>query len=204
MKKKFKINWEKGSGLIPAIIQHADDGRVLMLGFMNPESLAQTLKTKKAWFYSRTKKRLWMKGEVSGRVLRVTDIKLDCDGDTLLIKAQPNGPTCHTGAETCFNEPAENQNMLAELFRVIEERKKEMPAGSYTGFLFSKGLDKICAKVEEESDEVIHAAKHETQKRLIEESVDLLYHLFVLLVQKKIPLRAVLDEARKRRIPRLR
>ncbi len=194
-----KVDWKKGDGLIPAIIQDSKTGLVLMLGFMNKEALQKTLKTKKVWFYSRTRKRLWMKGETSKNILKLVDVKLDCDQDTLLIKAEPTGPTCHTGNWTCFDEEPEGQGILTELFALIESRKKKMPKDSYTTHLFSRGLKKICAKVEEESGEVIQAATQETKKRLIEESVDLLYHLFVLLVEKKIAFEEILEEVQLRR-----
>jgi len=197
MKTLSKLDWKKGNGLLPAIIQHAKTRQVLMLGFMNEEALAKTLKTKKVWFYSRTKKRLWMKGETSKHILRVVDVKVDCDNDTLLISAIPNGPTCHTGAISCFDQDGKTF-ALADLFEVIESRKKANPKDSYTAYLFSKGLAKICAKVKEESGEVIKAATRETRKRLIEESVDVLYHLFVLLSHKKIGLEEIEKEAARR------
>ncbi len=196
--KIAKIDWEKDDGLVPAIIQDADTNAVLMLGYMNQESLAKTEETGKVWFYSRSKKRLWMKGEVSKNILNVVDIKIDCDGDALLIKAKPSGPTCHTGSYSCFGEK-EGVEMFSDLFAVIEDRKKNSPKGSYTASLFKGGVNAIAAKVEEESLEVIKAAKKETKKRLIEETVDLIYHTFVLLVQKKITLGDIGKEIRKRR-----
>ena len=152
-----------------------------MLGYMNQEALIKTTQTDLVWFYSRTKKRLWMKGEKSKNTLRVLDIKLDCDNDALLIKVLPQGPTCHTGDITCFSEIPKN-DPLKDLFSVILNRKQKLPKESYTTSLFNAGLDKISLKVAEESLEVIQAAQKETRKRLTEEVVDLLYHLFVLLV----------------------
>jgi len=194
-----KIDFKKGNGLIPAVVQDPDSGLVLMVGWMDRAALTKTIKTKKVWFYSRTKKRLWMKGETSGHTLTLIDIKVDCDADTLLVKARPNGPVCHTGADTCFGEKPEGHAVLSELFAVIESRKRQMPKDSYTTYLFTRGLRKICAKVEEESGEVLQAARKETKKRLIEESVDLLYHLFVLLAHKGVKLDDVSAEASRRR-----
>ncbi|OGG56283.1 hypothetical protein A3D71_01835 [Candidatus Kaiserbacteria bacterium RIFCSPHIGHO2_02_FULL_55_20] len=194
---KNKIDWKKISGLIPAIIQDASSGGVLMLGYMDKEALAKTEKTGVVWFYSRTKQRLWKKGETSGNTLRVKDIKLDCDSDALLVKATPAGPTCHTGDVSCFNEEAPRDE-IRELFSTIERRKKELPGGSYTTTLFKAGLDRMAFKLAEESLEVIQAATKETEQRLIEETTDLLFHLFVLLVAKKVDLGMIEKEMRKR------
>ena len=192
-----KINWEKVNGLVPAIIQDSSSGLVLMLGYMNKEALAKTMQTGLVWFYSRTKKRLWMKGETSKNTLNVLDIKLDCDNDTLLIKALPKGPICHTGDMTCFSEIPKSDS-IRDLFATIIDRKKQLPKNSYTTSLFKAGLDKISLKVAEESLEVVHAAQKQTQKRLIEETTDLLYHLFVLLAEKSISLEQVESEIKKR------
>ncbi|MFA6992050.1 MAG: bifunctional phosphoribosyl-AMP cyclohydrolase/phosphoribosyl-ATP diphosphatase HisIE [Candidatus Gracilibacteria bacterium] len=192
------INWKKVNGLIPAIIQDAKTGRVLMIGYMNETAFKRTIKTKKVWFFSRTKNRLWQKGEKSGNFLKLLNIRPDCDMDALLISAIPSGPTCHTGTESCFGQNM-TAGVLDELYSVIQSRFINMPKKSYTTFLFKKGIDKICAKIAEESGEVIKAAQKETKKRLTEESVDLLYHLFALLVAKKIEIKDVLDEAFKRR-----
>lgn len=194
----LKIDWKKCDGLVPAIIQDSENGLVLMLGFMDSNALKKTFKTKKVWFYSRSKKRLWMKGEESGNFLKFISASLDCDRDTLLIKAKPAGPTCHNGTPTCFGEN-DISNIFDELFEVIADRRKKMPAESYTAFLFKKGLSKICAKVKEESGEVIKAAKQESKKRLVEESVDVLYHLFVLLAQKGVTLGRLKTEIKRRR-----
>ncbi|MEK7161743.1 MAG: bifunctional phosphoribosyl-AMP cyclohydrolase/phosphoribosyl-ATP diphosphatase HisIE [Patescibacteria group bacterium] len=193
-----KVNWTKGQGLVPAVIQDANTSAVLMLGYMNKESFAKTLKTKKVWFYSRSKQRLWMKGETSKNILNIVDIKLDCDNDAILIKAKPVGPTCHTGAYSCFKE-SKDQNALVTLFNTIQDRKNKMPKNSYTTSLFKAGLDKISLKVAEEALEVVHAAQKQTQLRLTEEAVDLFYHLFVLLVQKNVSLEDVQNEIIKRR-----
>src|SRR3989344_3237674 len=193
-----KISWSKNSGLVPAVIQDADTGAVLMLGYMDKASLAKTLRTKKVWFYSRSKKRLWMKGETSGNTLGLVEIKPDCDNDALIVKVKPTGPACHTGVYSCFGEKPES-DALAELFKVIQDRKKLMPKNSYTTSLFKQGVDKISLKVAEEALEVVQAAQKETKKRLIEESVDLVYHLWTLLVSKDVSLESVSKEIKKRK-----
>ena len=192
-----KIAWKKVSGLVPAIIQDGSNGLVLMLGYMNNEALEKTESSGFVWFYSRTKERLWMKGEESGNTLKVKDILLDCDQDALLVKATPSGPTCHTGKDTCFDETADTES-LQKLFATIASRKKNLPAGSYTASLFKAGLDKIALKVAEESLEVVHAAQKETEQRLTEESVDLIYHLFVLLAEKGVDIKDIEKEIKKR------
>ena len=199
MKKKNlnKIDWEKVSSLIPAIVQDSSTGLVLMLGYMNKQALDKTIKTGFIWFYSRTKKRLWMKGETSKNTLKVTDMKLDCDNDTLLVKALPRGYICHTGDMTCFAEIPKSDS-IKDLFAMVVNRKKNLPKKSYTSSLFKAGLDKISLKVAEESLEVVQAAQKQTQKRLIEEITDLLYHLFVLLVYKDVSLEQVESEIKKR------
>jgi len=187
-----KINWGKGGGLIPAIIQNSKTGEVLMLGYMSEESLKKTLNTGNVWFFSRSKKRLWMKGEVSGNILRFVDCKIDCDADSLLILVDSVGVTCHTGSKSCFGdgglEVGSFFDPIIGLFELIEGRKLKKPVDSYTVKLLEKGVDKICSKIGEESGEVIKAAQKETKKRLIEESVDLFYHMLVLLVSKNVKL----------------
>lgn len=186
------------NNLIPTIIQDSATRKVLMLGYMNDEAFEKTKKEKAVWFYSRSKKRLWKKGETSGNTLHVEKILTDCDQDTLLIKVRPKGPTCHIGDDTCFKE----QNCgdaITKLFSVIEDRKKRPREGSYTCSLFKQGFPKICAKIAEESEEVIRAAKTETKQRLIEESVDVLYHLFVMLAFKEVLLEDIEAEILKRR-----
>lgn len=185
-------------GLLPAIIQDSRSGTVLMLGYMNQAALAKTLRTKRVWFYSRSKKRLWMKGETSGNILKFVSAKFDCDRDAILIKARPTGPVCHNGNFSCFREK-EQIEIFKELYGVILSRKKSLPKNSYTASLFQQGLNKICSKVKEESGEVIQAAKKESQKRLIEESVDLLYHLFVLLAAKKTRFSQIVRVIKRRR-----
>lgn len=194
-----RLDWKKGGGLLPAVIQHADNHAVLMQGYMSREALKKTLSTGKVWFWSRTKKRLWMKGEQSGNILELVEIKPDCDQDALLVRALPSGPTCHTGAFSCFGVKEPLSHVLTELFRVIEGRRKTRPPGSYTARLFQKGLPHICGKVKEEALEVIRAARHETSGRLVEESVDLLYHLLVLLAEKHVALNRIFQEVKRRR-----
>lgn len=200
--KLNKIDWQKNNGLIPAIIQDIQTSRILMLGYMNKESLAKTVATGKVRFFSRTRKKLWMKGEKSKNYLFFKYIKLDCDNDTLLIKARPVGPTCHLKNESCFDASGIQKQVdigiIAKLFEIIENRKKEMPAGSYTAKLFGRGLKKIKAKIMEEAEEVCRAAQKETKQRVIEESVDVLYHLLVLLSYKNIKLEKILEEIKKR------
>lgn len=195
-----KLNFKKLNGVIPAIIQDIETKTVLMLGFMNKEALNKTIKTKDITFWSRTKKQLWRKGEISGNTLKLISISADCDNDTLLILAKPKGPICHTQAYSCFG--AKNQTglgFLLELYDLIAARKKELPKNSYTASLFKNGLVKILAKIKEESNEVLQAAKNETKKQLIEEISDLLYHLFVLLVQKNISLNDIIEELKQRK-----
>jgi len=165
---------------------------------MNKESLKMTQKTKTVWFFSRSKNRLWQKGETSDNKLKVTKILLDCDNDTLLIKAKPSGPTCHTDKYTCFNEDRET-NPITELFNTIEERRINLPKNSYTTSLFLGGTNKIIGKVMEETTEVIKASITETKKRLIEEAIDLLYHFFVLLSAKNIKLEDIFKEVKRRK-----
>ena len=193
-----KIDWKKGNDLIPAIIQDAMSGIVLMLGYMDKEALVRTENTNFVWFYSRTKNRLWKKGETSGNTLQVKAIKLDCDNDTLLVKAIRIGPVCHTGDISCFKED-EAIDEIRDLFSTIEKRKNDLPENSYTAALFKAGLDRIALKVAEESLEVIQAATKGAKQRVVEEAVDLLYHLFVLLVEKGVSIKQVDKEIEIRR-----
>lgn len=190
-----KLNFSKLNGLVPAVIQDVETLEVLMLGFMDEEALRKTLDDGKVTFFSRSKNRLWQKGETSGNFLNVIDIKLDCDNDSLLVLIKPQGPTCHTGEASCFGR---NQFNLLKLYRLIKERKKRMPKNSYTSSLFNAGLEKILAKIEEESKEVQCAARSEGKQRLIEESCDLLYHLFVLLNNENIDIVDLAKELNKR------
>ena len=179
------INFEKMGGLVPAIVQDNVTRKVLMLGFMNKEAYDKTVETGKVTFWSRTRNCLWTKGETSGNFLNVKEILLDCDQDTLLIKARPDGPVCHTGADTCWNE--QNQvdlNFLSYLQDFIEKRYKEMPDGSYTTSLFKSGVNRMAQKVGEEAVETVIEATNGTDDRLIYEASDLIYHLIVLLTSK--------------------
>lgn len=176
-----KIDWSKVDGLVPAVVQDARSLRVLMLGYVNKEALEKTLSSGLVTFFSRTKQRLWQKGETSGHVLRLKSITLDCDNDTLLIMADPEGPTCHLGTTTCFgDDDAPSLAIVAELARVIRARKLNPEPGSYTAKLFAEGISRIAQKVGEEGVEVALAASTKSET-LPSEAADLLYHLLVLL-----------------------
>lgn len=179
------LDFGKMNGLVPAIIQDNYTQKVLMLGFMNEEAYNKTVETGKVTFFSRTKNRLWIKGEESGNFLHVVSIAADCDNDTLLIKVNPAGPVCHTGADTCWGEKNEQDIMfLKELQDFIDKRHEEMPEKSYTTSLFKSGVNKMAQKVGEEAVETIIEACNGTDERLIYEGADLLYHLIVLLTSK--------------------
>ncbi|MEQ8472290.1 MAG: bifunctional phosphoribosyl-AMP cyclohydrolase/phosphoribosyl-ATP diphosphatase HisIE [Marinoscillum sp.] len=178
-------DFEKGGGLLPAIVQDHITGKVLMLGYMNAEALKQTQETGKVTFYSRSKERLWVKGETSGNHLILKEIAEDCDKDTILIKAEPHGPTCHTGADTCFNEVNSNPvAFLNQLTAIIEDRKANPSEDSYTASLFKLGINKVAQKVGEEAVEVVIEAKDDNEDLFLNESADLLFHLMVLLAHK--------------------
>ncbi|MEJ5350340.1 MAG: bifunctional phosphoribosyl-AMP cyclohydrolase/phosphoribosyl-ATP diphosphatase HisIE [Melioribacteraceae bacterium] len=187
------IDFSKNSGLVPAIVVDNFTGQVLMLGFMNQEALQKTIDTKLVTFYSRTRKSLWTKGETSKNYLHLVDIKTDCDNDTLLVIAKPDGPTCHLGNYSCFGNEKSNTKFLDYLFELIKERKEKLPEGSYTTKLFQSGLNRIIQKVGEEAVETIIAAKNENRNEIINEVSDLIYHLFVMLAQKNIELQEVLN-----------
>ena len=179
------VNFKKYSdGLVPAVIQDAETNKVLMLGFMNEAALDKTNELQQVTFFSRSKNRLWTKGEESGHFLFVQEIKVDCDADTLLIKVNPAGPVCHTGADTCWNEKNDPDNFLEKLENIIAERKNNPDEKSYTSSLFEKGINKIAQKVGEEAVETVIEACNGTNERLIYEGSDLLYHLIVLLTSK--------------------
>ena len=193
------LDFEKMGGLIPAIVQDNSTNKVLMLGFMNEEALEQTLSSGKVTFFSRTKNRLWMKGETSGNTLSVVSITPDCDNDTLLIKAIPAGPVCHLGTDTCFGEKNEEDIMfLKYLQNFIERRRHEMPEGSYTTTLFQKGINRMAQKVGEEAVETVIEATNGTEDRLIYEASDLIYHLIVLLTSKGLRIDDLARELKKR------
>ncbi|HEY0732491.1 MAG TPA: bifunctional phosphoribosyl-AMP cyclohydrolase/phosphoribosyl-ATP diphosphatase HisIE [Chitinophagaceae bacterium] len=180
-------------GLMPVIIQDVNTDKVLMLGFMNNEAYAATLKERRVVFYSRSKQRLWMKGETSGNYLHVKKIIADCDNDTLLIKVHPEGPVCHTGADTCFNEINKPGNFLLQLEEVIANRKLNPGQGSYTSSLFSEGINKVAQKEGEEAVEMIIEAKDSNEDRFLNESADLLFHYLVLLQMKGKTLSDVIE-----------
>jgi phosphoribosyl-AMP cyclohydrolase / phosphoribosyl-ATP pyrophosphohydrolase len=175
------IDWSKADGLVPAIVQDVSDGSVLMLGFMNQEAFEKTLQTGQVTFFSRTKQRLWTKGETSGHVLELKDIRLDCDADTLLIQARPQGPTCHTGSDTCWGPRKAGIGFLETLDALIDRRYVERPADSYTTKLFERGAHRMAQKVGEEGVEVALAAKDSDDDALLGEAADLVFHLMVLL-----------------------
>ncbi|GLP96519.1 bifunctional phosphoribosyl-AMP cyclohydrolase/phosphoribosyl-ATP diphosphatase HisIE [Paraferrimonas sedimenticola] len=195
------INWKKVDGMIPVIVQHYLTGRVLMLGYMNDEALTKTLDTSKVTFFSRTKQRLWTKGESSGHFLNLDHIVLDCDQDTLLIQARPQGPTCHLGAESCF-DANKAQGFLGQLEGVITQRQSDAPESSYTASLFAKGDRRIAQKVGEEGVEVALAAATGDKQNLIDESADLLYHLLVCLRSQDVSLETVLENLHQRHQPK--
>lgn len=183
MIESTKIDFSKQNGLVPCIVQDADSGVVLMLGFMNKEAFEKTLRGKKVTFFSRSKQRLWTKGETSGNFLHLVDILPDCDNDTLLVKVNPAGPACHTGADTCFNETNTGWNLSA-LEKVILDRKSSPKQGSYTTTLFNSGLNKIAQKVGEEAVELVIEAKDNNRELFLNEAADLMYHYLVLLQAK--------------------
>jgi len=191
-------------GLIPAIVQHVRTREVLTLAYMNAESLARTVETKETWFWSRSRNKLWHKGETSGNTQRVVELLPDCDGDALVVLVEPAGPACHTGAQSCFDVGSTYQltttdQLLDRLYVLVQEREKNRPAGSYTSYLFNEGLDKILKKLGEESTETIVAAKNDEDERLIAEVADLVYHLIVLLVARGISLDQIRAELVRRR-----
>jgi phosphoribosyl-ATP pyrophosphohydrolase/phosphoribosyl-AMP cyclohydrolase len=197
--KDLKINFSKLNGLVPAVVQDARTNKVLMLGFMNEDAYQKTLRDKRVTFYSRSKQRLWTKGETSGNFLELVDILLDCDQDTLLVKAYPKGPACHTGADTCFNETNDNWN-LSSLEAIIQDRKANPQKGSYTNKLLDSGINKVAQKVGEEAVELVIEAKDDNKDLFLGEASDLLYHYLVLLTAKGYTLNEVLDVLKKRHV----
>src|ERR1051326_7242898 len=185
-------------GLVPAIVQDAVTRRVLMLGYMNAEALAKTQNEMRVTFYSRSKKRLWTKGEESGNYLDVSEIKLDCDRDAILVLAKPHGPVCHTGADTCFVEKNISNDVLNELERIIYERKNNPSENSYTASLFAKGINKIAQKVGEEATELVIEAKDNNGELFRNEAADLLFHYLILLSAKNFSLQDVVNMLEKR------
>ena len=201
--RDMDIDFEKSGGLVPAIIQDADTKTVLMLGYMNKEAYEKTVATGLVTFYSRSRKCMWTKGETSNNFLRLVDIKVDCDNDTLLVKVHPDGPTCHKGTDTCWGEENEKSPLLflAELSDFIEKRHQEMPEGSYTTSLFRDGLNRMAQKVGEEALELVIEATNGTNDRLIYEGSDMLYHLIVLLTHKGLRIEDMAAELRERHCP---
>ena len=196
------LDFDKGDGILPAVLQHADTGAVLMVAYMNAEALAATFDRGHVVFYSRSKRRLWMKGETSGHVLDLVEIRTDCDRDALLVTARPHGPVCHVGTATCFGDSATTSAgkiaFLNSLERVIEQRVTENPEGSYTARLFAKGPRRIAQKVGEEGLEVALAAVAEGDDKVISESADLMFHLLVLLKSRGLPFASVVAELESR------
>lgn len=193
------VNFKKYSdGLVPAIIQDATTQKVLMLGFMNAEALIKTSELQKVTFFSRSKNRLWTKGEESGNYLLVKEIKADCDNDTLLIKAEPAGPVCHTGTDTCWNESNEPDNFLVQLENIIADRKNNPSQKSYTSSLFKKGINKIAQKVGEEAIELVIEAKDDNTLLFKNEAADLLFHYLILLQAKGFKLDDIVEILKER------
>lgn len=199
----MEIDFEKSGGLVPAIIQDANTNNVLMLGYMNQEAYAKTLETRRVTFYSRSRKCLWTKGETSGNFLNLVSIQADCDNDTLLVKVNPIGPTCHKGTDTCWGEENKANPILflTTLQDFIQKRHDEMPEGSYTTSLFKDGLNRMAQKVGEEALETVIEAVNGTDERLIYEGADMLYHLIVLLTSKGLRIEDLARELQVRHEP---
>ncbi|HAV6899041.1 TPA: bifunctional phosphoribosyl-AMP cyclohydrolase/phosphoribosyl-ATP diphosphatase HisIE [Vibrio vulnificus] len=196
-----RINWEKVDGLVPAIVQDFQSSQVLMMGYMNQDALAKTGETGQVTFFSRTKERLWTKGETSGNVLQLVNMSLDCDNDTLLVKVNPIGPTCHTGTTTCWDgDPQEESQMvwLHQLEQLLAARKSADPDSSYTASLYARGTKRISQKVGEEGVEVALAATSGDKAELVCESADLIYHLMVLLQDQGLSMNDVINKLKER------
>jgi phosphoribosyl-ATP pyrophosphohydrolase/phosphoribosyl-AMP cyclohydrolase len=190
----LNIDFEKVGGLVPAVVQDVDSHAVLMLGYMNQEALDITLESKKVTFFSRTKERLWTKGETSGNFLHVKSITVDCDNDTLLVKAWPEGPVCHTGSDTCFDEINNSKTLFIDQLRqIIKERKNNPSDQSYTASLFAQGINKVAQKVGEEAVEIVIEAKDDNKALFLGEAADLLFHYLILLEAKNIELDEVMQ-----------
>ena len=200
---KMNIDFKKCGGLVPAIIQDNKTKQVLMLGYMNEEAYQKTIETKKVTFWSRSRQCLWTKGETSGNFLNLVSIKVDCDNDTLLVKVVPQGPTCHTGTDTCWGEANKEEGIafLSELQDFIEKRHEQMPEGSYTTKLFRDGVNKMAQKVGEEALETVIEATNGTNEHLVYEASDMLYHLIVLLTSKGLRIDDIVEELHRRHDP---
>ncbi|HAS3565764.1 TPA: bifunctional phosphoribosyl-AMP cyclohydrolase/phosphoribosyl-ATP diphosphatase HisIE [Vibrio cholerae] len=196
-----RIDWQKVDGLVPAIVQDFQSSQVLMMGYMNTEALQKTLDTQQVTFFSRSKQRLWTKGETSGHVLQLKNIALDCDQDTLLVKVNPIGPTCHTGTVTCWDGDAQEESQMVwlhHLEQLLAERKNADPSSSYTASLYARGTKRIAQKVGEEGVEVALAATAGDKEELICESADLMYHLLVLLQEQGLAMNDVINKLKER------
>jgi phosphoribosyl-ATP pyrophosphohydrolase/phosphoribosyl-AMP cyclohydrolase len=193
-----ELDFTKGDDLLPAIIQDANTNKVLMLGYMNREALEKTQTENRVTFFSRSKKRLWTKGETSGNFLDVLSITADCDQDALLIKVKPHGPVCHTGSDTCFQEVNRSADFLSYLENVIAGRKSSEPGSSYTASLYAKGINKIAQKVGEEAVELVIEAKDDNKELFLGEAADLLYHILVLIQAKEYTLEEVISVLKSR------
>ena len=196
--QRRELDWEKTDGLMPVIVQHAVSGEVLMLGYMNPEALDKTIESGKVTFFSRTKQRLWTKGETSGNFLNVVNIAPDCDNDTLLVLANPIGPTCHKGTSSCFGDTAHQWLFLYQLEQLLAERKSADPKTSYTAKLYASGTKRIAQKVGEEAVETVIEATNGTDDRLVYEAADMIYHLIVLLTSKGLRIEDLARELKSR------
>ncbi|EGQ8509119.1 bifunctional phosphoribosyl-AMP cyclohydrolase/phosphoribosyl-ATP diphosphatase HisIE [Vibrio parahaemolyticus] len=196
-----RINWEKVDGLVPAIVQDFQSSQVLMMGYMNQDALAKTGETGQVTFFSRTKERLWTKGETSGNVLQIVNISLDCDNDTLLVRVNPIGPTCHTGTTTCWDGDAQEESQMVwlhQLEQLLAARKSADPDSSYTASLYARGTKRISQKVGEEGVEVALAATSGDKAELVCESADLIYHLLVLLQDQGLSMNDVVNKLKER------
>jgi len=196
--QRDRLDWEKTDGMLPAVVQHAVSGEVLMLGYMNRDALAKTEASGKVTFFSRSKQRLWTKGETSGHFLNVVSITPDCDNDTLLVLATPIGPTCHTGSSSCFGESSHQWLFLYQLEQLLAARKTADPASSYTAKLYASGTKRIAQKVGEEGVETALAATVNDREELTNEASDLVYHLLVLLQDQDLDLTTVIENLRAR------
>ncbi len=190
----MNIDFKKMDGLVPAIVQDALSGKVLMQGYMNEEALAKTQETGMVTFFSRSKNRLWTKGETSGNFIELVSLAVDCDGDSILVKASPRGPVCHTGADTCWDEPNSSKTLFIDQLRaIIKDRKNNPSDQSYTASLFAKGINKVAQKVGEEAVEIVIEAKDDNKELFMGEAADLLYHYLVLLEAKGYELDEVME-----------
>lgn len=196
--KRQKLNFSKLDGLIPAVVQDKSTRQVLMVGFMNEEAYHKTCESGYVTFYSRSRQKLWTKGETSGNYLKVEEVAADCDQDTLLVKVTPNGNTCHLGNYSCFAESRKNPQFLLQLEDLLYDRKRQMPEGSYTAKLFSRGMNKIAQKVGEEAVELVIEAKDNNPELFVNEAADLIYHMLVMIVEKGLTLQDVVQELERR------